>query len=115
MKRRTTSSSSWASPSGLSGASQVRGKEVAMGRSRGSRVGGPGGLVSLSFEEKRLSHCVPVSVSPQLCCSTKVSEGNSGHGGEEPLEPQVRVWGRLEVRGGFGMIGASRDWEPSRE
>lgn len=74
-----------------------------MGRSRGFRVGGPGGLVSLSFEEKRLSHCVPVSVSPQLCCSTKVSEGNSGRGGEEPTEPQAGVWGRLEVRGGVGM------------
>lgn len=78
-----------------------------MGRSRGSRVGGPGGLVSLSFEEKRLSHCVPVSVSPQLCYSTKVSEGTSGCGGEDLLQPQGWVWGRLEVRGGFGM---GKDW-----
>lgn len=68
---------------------------------------GPRGLASLSFEEKRLSHCVPVSVSPQLCYSTKVSEGTPGCGGEKPPELQGWAWGRLEVRGGFGM---GEDW-----
>lgn len=81
-----------------------------MGEIGAPGLGAPGGLASLSFEEKRLSHCVPVSVSPQLCYSTKVSEGTSGCGGEEPPEPQGWAWGSLEVRGGFG-IGASWDWE----
>lgn len=40
-----------------------------------------------------------------------MSEGTCGPGGEEPLEPQGRVWGWLDLE--WVKIGASWDWDGS--